>query len=130
MLLLAAVLRDRLPQELLGPVGHLRNPLLRERHWQAVADLLGQQVDRQPGAATSITQLLELQVCMCVCERVACQAWPVLQYKQAARVLLELSQGCCCARCWSTARRWLPPATRRCRCTRWSSCWRRLQTSE
>ncbi|WIA37814.1 hypothetical protein OEZ86_014676 [Tetradesmus obliquus] len=35
---------------------------LRERHWTAVAELLGRQVDRSPGAATSITTLLDMQV--------------------------------------------------------------------
>jgi hypothetical protein len=46
----------------LGPVGHLRNPLLRERHWQAIADLLGHSIDRTSEAVTSIQQLLNLQV--------------------------------------------------------------------
>lgn len=55
-------------QEILGPVGHLRNPLLRERHWQAIANLLGHTIDRTEDAATSIQQLLNLQVCfLCLC---------------------------------------------------------------
>jgi hypothetical protein len=49
-------------QEILGPVGHLRNPLLRERHWQAIADLLGQNIQRTDGEPASIQQLLNLQV--------------------------------------------------------------------
>jgi hypothetical protein len=57
------------PQEILGPVGHLRNPLLRERHWQAIAGLLGQALDRTPGASTSIQQLLDLQVGFMACAR-------------------------------------------------------------
>lgn len=49
-------------------MGHLRNPLLRERHWQAITNLLGHTIDRTEGAATSIQQLLNLQVCfLCLC---------------------------------------------------------------
>ncbi|KAF8058456.1 DNAH6 [Scenedesmus sp. PABB004] len=47
---------------MLGPVMHLHNPQLRERHWAAVADLLGRHVDRSPGAATSVATLLDMQV--------------------------------------------------------------------
>jgi hypothetical protein len=47
---------------MLGPVSHLRNVQLRERHWTAVAELLGRQVDRSPGATTSIATLLDMQV--------------------------------------------------------------------
>jgi hypothetical protein len=49
-------------QDLLGPVSRLRNVQLRERHWSAVAELLGRQVDRSPGATTSIATLLDMQV--------------------------------------------------------------------
>eukprot|EP00879_Flechtneria_rotunda_P011718 GHRR01012239.1.p1 GENE.GHRR01012239.1~~GHRR01012239.1.p1 ORF type:complete len:1535 (+),score=570.67 GHRR01012239.1:286-4605(+) len=49
-------------QELLEPVVHLRNPQLRERHWTAVADMLGRPVDRSPGANTTISTLLSMQV--------------------------------------------------------------------
>lgn len=49
-------------QEILGPVAHLRNPQLRERHWNALADVLGKQVDRTPEANTSINTLLDMQV--------------------------------------------------------------------
>lgn len=49
-------------QDLLGPVANLRNMELRERHWTAVADLLGRRVDHSPGANTSIATLLDMQV--------------------------------------------------------------------
>jgi hypothetical protein len=49
-------------QEILGPVGHLRNPLLRERHWQAIANLLGQNIQHSDNEPASIQQLLNLQV--------------------------------------------------------------------
>eukprot|EP00775_Hariotina_reticulata_P007079 gene7079-7292_t len=49
-------------QELLGPVTHLHNQHLRERHWAAIEDLLGRRVDRTPDAVTSIASLLDLQL--------------------------------------------------------------------
>jgi hypothetical protein len=67
-------------QDLLGPVSHLRNVQLRERHWNAVAELLGRQVDRSPAATTSIATLLDMQV----------SVWDWLRVMQVSHPAIDL----------------------------------------